>query len=156
MSRTIDIKVCGGCNPMDLGCYPHCGRIYLPLVSRFSGIHKIEYHYGDSIYYMSFAAKCGEPLNFPNKLNERGCQRFKIIQPNGEYYTWYAVADCLPSKDNRNYFQIETKITYSLDESIDVCAKLFEICKTCEDDCNNMMCNYLLDISKTCNTIEDC
>lgn len=128
---------------MDLGCFPHCGKIYLPLVARFSGIHRLEYYYGCSIYYMDFAAKCGEPLCFENRLNESGCQKFKIIEPGGNYYTYYAIAECLPDKENKDFFKVETKISYSLDVREDVCKKLFDICKSCEDDCNDMLCNYL-------------
>jgi hypothetical protein len=80
---------------MDLGCVPSCGTAQLPFNAAQlpfnaaqTGQHILEVHFAGVEFQYSFNATEGEKFEIElSELNESGCIKFKIIQPDGTYYT---------------------------------------------------------------------
>ena len=90
---------------MDLGCVPSCGTAQLPFNAAQTGQHILEVHFAGVEFQYSFNAIEGEKFEIElSELNESGCIKFKIIQPDGTYYT--------STEDEQTYecFMLRTKI----------------------------------------------
>ena len=91
---------------MDLGCVPSCGTAQLPLYAILTGQHILEIHFAGVEFQYAFNAIAGEKFEIElSELNESGCIKFKIIQPDGTYYS--------STEDEQMYecFMLRTKIS---------------------------------------------
>jgi hypothetical protein len=73
---------------MKLGCVVACGVATLPIIATQTGQHILVVRFAGVEFQYAFDAISGENIKIElSELNEDGCIKFKIIQPNGTYYS---------------------------------------------------------------------
>lgn len=73
---------------MKLGCVVACGVATLPIIAAQTGQHILVIKFAGVEFQYEFDAIAGENIKIElSELNEDGCIKFKIIQPDGTYYS---------------------------------------------------------------------
>lgn len=73
---------------MKLGCVVVCGVATLPIIATQTGQHILVVQFAGVEFQYAFDAIAGENIKIElSELNEDGCIKFKILQPDGTYYS---------------------------------------------------------------------
>lgn len=114
---------------LELGCISACGTAELPFQATQTGQHTLVVEFAGVEFQQTFNATVGDNFTIPlADLNESGCIKFRIIQPNGERYT--------TTVDSVDYmcFKFNTTIAMVAQASIEECTMVYVDCNYWDDD----------------------